>query len=97
MKKFIIAGMAVAMLAISRRRFGRRAALRGVGPRQHHGHDREVHGHPARKSRSQWSNVWKHDFTVIVHPDGSFTGTGDVTNGVTGSVVWTENHRHVQC
>ena len=34
--------------------------------------------------------MWKHDFTVIVLPDGSFSGTGDVTNGENDSVVWTE-------
>src|SRR4051794_7044779 len=38
---------------------------------------------------SQWSNVWKHDFTVIVNADGTFSGTGSTTdNG--GSFAWAE-------
>jgi hypothetical protein len=33
--------------------------------------------------------VWKHDYTVIVNPDGSFSGTGTVSdNG--GSFAWAE-------
>jgi hypothetical protein len=28
-----------------------------------------------------WSNVWNHDFTVTVQPDGSFVGTDLVYNG----------------
>ena len=37
----------------------------------------------------QFGNVWKHDYTVIVNSDGSFSGTGAVSdNG--GSVAWTE-------
>src|SRR3954471_14901402 len=28
----------------------------------------------------QWDNLWTHDYTVIVQPDGSFVGTG-VVNG----------------
>ena len=37
----------------------------------------------------QFGNVWMHDYTVIVNMDGSFSGTGSVSdNG--GSVAWTE-------
>lgn len=37
----------------------------------------------------QFGNVWKHDYTVIVNSDGSFSGTGAVSdNG--GSVAWNE-------
>ena len=43
-----------------------------------------------RDQVGQFNTVWKHDFTVIVLPDGSFSGTGDVTNGENTSVVWTE-------
>ncbi len=33
--------------------------------------------------------MWQHDYTVIVNSDGSFSGTGAVSdNG--GSVAWTE-------
>ena len=39
---------------------------------------------------TQFGNVWKHDYTVIVNSDGSFSGTGKVTdNG--GSFAWGES------
>jgi hypothetical protein len=44
-----------------------------------------------RDQVGQFDKVWKHDFTVIVNPDGSFSGTGDVTNGENDSIVWTES------
>src|SRR5262245_48856236 len=28
----------------------------------------------------QFENVWKHDYTVIVQPNGSFVGTGTITD-----------------
>ena len=37
----------------------------------------------------QFTNVWKHDFTVIVNADNTFTGTSTVTdNG--GRFAWDE-------
>ena len=39
----------------------------------------------------QFDTVWKHDFTVVVQPDGSFTGAGNVTNGQNDTVAWTES------
>ncbi len=41
-------------------------------------------------SITQWGNVWKHDFTVIVKDDNTFAGTSTVTdNG--GSFAWAED------
>ena len=38
----------------------------------------------------QFTNVWKHDFTVIVNADNTFTGTSTVSdNG--GSFAWAES------
>ena len=38
----------------------------------------------------QFTNVWQHDFTVIVNPDNTFTGTSTVSdNG--GSFAWAES------
>ena len=43
-----------------------------------------------KDTTDQFINVWKHDYTVIVDSDGSFSGTGTVTdNG--GSFAWTES------
>src|SRR4051812_7464267 len=33
-----------------------------------------------RAAFSQWANVWQHDYTVTVQPDGSFVGTGTEYN-----------------
>ena len=38
----------------------------------------------------QFDNVWKHDYTVTVQPNGTFAGTGSVTANGVGDVVWTE-------
>ena len=39
---------------------------------------------------TQWGNVWKHDFKVIVNADNTFTGTSSVSdNG--GSFAWAES------
>jgi hypothetical protein len=37
----------------------------------------------------QFDNVWKHVYTVTVKPDGSFAGTGSITDN-DGPVAWTE-------
>jgi len=44
-----------------------------------------------RDAVSQFNTVWKHDYTVIVNADGTFAGTGVVTNGVDASTAWTES------
>ena len=38
----------------------------------------------------QFTNVWKHDFTVIVNDDNTFSGTSEVF-GPDGSIAWTES------
>jgi hypothetical protein len=78
MRKLIIAGMAVAMLAIIP------AAASADVPRC----AAPVTGPSAatfsvlqpRGAFSQWENVWQHDYTVMVQPDGSFVGTGSEYN-----------------
>ena len=42
-----------------------------------------------KDTEHQFTNVWKHDFTVIVNTDGTFSGTSNTTdNG--GAFAWTE-------
>ena len=42
-----------------------------------------------KDTTTQFANVWKHDYTVTVQSDGTFAGTGSITdNG--GAVTWTE-------
>ena len=99
MKKIILAlaVAAAAAMTIVAIRLGGRGALRGVGPRQHHGHDRDVHGSPAAGQVGQFNNVWKHDFTVIVNADGTFSGTGDGDGQRRFGRLDRAGHRHVQC
>src|SRR4051812_28429415 len=78
MRKLIIAGMAVAMLAVIP------AAASADVPRC----AAPVTGPSAatfsvlqpRAAFGQWENVWQHDYTVTVQPDGTFTGTGTEYN-----------------
>ncbi len=43
-----------------------------------------------RNMTHQYNEVWKHDFTVVVQPDGSFIGTGVTTNGLDSNTAWAE-------
>ena len=38
---------------------------------------------PARRRVRPVDNIWKHDYTVTVNPDGTFTGNG-IQNGNDG-------------
>ena len=90
MRKFIIAGMAVAMLAIIP------AAASADVPRCEASVPVNTTVTTAtftalqpKDTTGQFTNVWKHDYTVIVNADGSFSGTGTVSdNG--GSFAWAE-------
>jgi hypothetical protein len=45
-----------------------------------------------RDSIGQYNSVWKHDYKVTINPcNNTFTGNGNVTDGVSNSTVWTEN------
>ena len=92
MRKFIIAGMAVAMLAVIP------SAASADVPRCEASITTNTTITTAtftvlqpRDQVGQFDTVWKHDFTVVVQPDGSFTGAGNVTNGQNGTVAWTES------
>ena len=83
MRKFILTGMALAMLAIPGRRFGGRAALPGA--------DRDVHGQPAQGLDGQFSNVWRHEFKVTINPcDGTFSGVAPTYDNGASSPTWIE-------
>ena len=47
-------------------------------------------------SVGQFGNVWTHDYTVIVDENGSFSGTGSVSDNGAAVATWTEqDHLHV--
>jgi hypothetical protein len=90
MRKLLIAGMAVAMLAIIP------SAASADVPRCEASVPVSTTVTTAtftalqpKDTENQFSNVWKHDFTVIVNGDGSFSGTSNTTdNG--GAFAWAE-------
>ena len=43
----------------------------------------------------QFTNVWKHDYTVTVQPDGTFSGIGSITDNGGDVVVDRDDHRQV--
>src|SRR4051794_3330856 len=84
MRKFIIAGMAVAMLAVPS------AASANVERYQEQTATFTVE--QPRGSVGQFTSVWEHKFNVTVNPcDGTFEGKGNITDGVSNAVVWTEH------
>ncbi|HKG63191.1 MAG TPA: hypothetical protein VKB28_03910 [Solirubrobacteraceae bacterium] len=90
MRKLLIAGMAVAMLAIIP------SAASADVPRCEASVPVSTTVTTAtftalqpKDTENQFNNVWKHDFTVIVNADGSFSGTSNTTdNG--GAFAWAE-------
>jgi hypothetical protein len=87
MRKLIIAGMAVAMLAVIPS-----AASADVQRCEAQITSTTTATFTAlqpKDTEHQFLNVWKHDFTVTVKPDGSFSGTGNVTNNG-GAFAWSE-------
>lgn len=69
MRKFITAGMAIAMLAIP--------AVASADVPRYQTQDATFTMTQPADAYNQWNNVWRHDFKVHVNPcDGAFTGTG---------------------
>jgi hypothetical protein len=90
MRKFILALVAVAMLAIP-------ASASADVPRC----DQTVAVNTTvttakftvlqpKDNVTQFSNVWRHEFTVVVLPDGSFSGTSEAFDNGATTPTWTE-------
>ena len=43
-----------------------------------------------KDTEHQFVNVWRHEFTVTVAPDGSFSGTGNTYDNGGTTVIWAE-------
>src|SRR4051794_762395 len=91
MRKLIIAGMAVAMLAIIP------AAASADVARC----DATVAANTtvttatftvnqSKDTVDQFTNVWRHEFSVVVLPDGSFSGTAQAYDNDATTATWTE-------
>ena len=90
MKKIIIGVIAVAMLAVPSVASADVARCEASVPVITTVTTAKFTALQPKDTTGQFTNVWKHDYTVIVNSDGSFSGTGTVTdNG--GSVTWTED------
>jgi hypothetical protein len=90
MRKFIIGILAIAMLAIPSVASANVPRCEASVPVNTTVTTATFTALQPKDTVGQFGNVWKHDYTVIVNPDGSFSGTGTVSdNG--GSVVWNES------
>src|SRR3954451_5896908 len=90
MRKLIIAGMAVAMLAVIPAAASADVVrCEAAVPVNTTVTTATFTVNQPKDATNQFSTVWKHDFTVIVNTDGSFSGTSNTTdNG--GAFAWAE-------
>jgi hypothetical protein len=89
MRKLIITGMAVAMLAIPSSASADVPRCEASVPVNTTVTTATFTALQPKDTTNQFGNVWKHDYTVIVDTDDSFSGTGTVSdNG--GSFAWAE-------
>ena len=90
MKKFIIGIVAIAMLAIPSVASADVPRCEASVPVNTTVTTATFTALQPKDTTHQFSNVWKHDFTVIVNADNTFTGTSTVSdNG--GSFAWAES------
>ena len=84
MRKLILAGMAVAMLAVP-------AAASADVPR-HQEQTATFTVNQPKDATGQFNNVWRHEFKVTVNPcDGTFKGTAPTYSNDDSAPTWTEN------
>jgi hypothetical protein len=83
MRKFITAGMAVAMLAIP--------AVASADVPRHQEHTATFTVNQPKDATGQFNNVWRHEFKVTVNPcDGTFSGVAPTYDNGASSPTWTE-------
>jgi hypothetical protein len=93
MRKLIIAGMAVAMLAIAIPSTASADVPRceAAVPVSTTVTTATFTALQPKDTEHQFTNVWKHDFSVIVNADGTFSGTGSTTDNGGSTVIWAES------
>ncbi len=84
MKKFLITGMALAMLAVP--------AVASADVERYQEHTATFTVKQPKDATGQFGNVWRHEFKVTVNPcDSTFTGTAPTYDNGATSPTWTEN------
>ena len=83
MKKFILAGMAVAMLAIP--------AVASADVQRYQEQTATFTVNQPKDATGQFDNVWRHEFKVTVNPcDSTFSGIAPTYDNGASSPTWTE-------
>lgn len=91
MRKLILAGMAVAMLAIPAISMVA-ASTASADVARYQTHTATFTVLQPKDTVGQYNDVWTHKYNVTINPcDGTFTGTGNVTANNDSSVAWTEH------
>ena len=84
MKKFILAAAVLATLVVP--------AAASANVERYQEQTATFTVEQPRGQVGQFNDVWKHDFKVKVNPcDGTFIGKGNVTDGQSDSVAWSES------
>src|SRR4051812_6757981 len=91
MRKLIITGMAVAMLAVPAVASADVPRCEGSVPTSTTVTTATFTALQPKDTEHQFGNVWKHDFTVTVNADGTFWGSGTTTDNGGSTVVWAES------
>ena len=83
MKKFIITGMALAMLAVP--------AVASADVERYQEQTATFTVTQPKDTTHQFTNVWRHEFKVTVNPcDGTFTGAGPTFDNGASTPTWSE-------
>ena len=91
MKKIILGVMAVAMLAIPSIASANVVRCEASVPVNTTVTTATFTALQPKDTENQFTNVWKHDFTVIVNADGTFSGTGATTDNGGSTIIWAES------
>jgi hypothetical protein len=91
MRKFITAGMAIAMLAIPAIASADVPRCEASVPVSTTVTTATFTVNQPKDTTGQFTNVWRHEYTVIVNTDGTFSGTGSIYDNGASVPTWTES------
>lgn len=91
MRKMLLVGMAVAMLAIPASASADVPRCEASVPVSTTITTATFTVNQPKDTVGQFSNVWRHEYTVIVNADGTFVGTGSIYDNGAATTTWTES------